>query len=139
MLAKPRHLVHCDRRYQNRLRRPQQNVGLTQNAQPFWKNAQAAALQKGCGRNREILSPFGARPGAAQALWALKLARRNFPVGVLVPKMVPMGSVSDTYRPMPVPKSAEETPEKCRPDAKSSALLETCPCGSPLEGLRRES
>ena len=49
--------------------------------------------------------------------------------------MVPMGSVSDTYSPMPVPKSAEETPEKCRPDAKSSALLEKYPCCSPLDGV----
>ena len=60
---------------------------------------------------------------AAQPSWALGLARRKFSIWVLAPKMVPMGSVSDTYRPMPVPESAEETPKTCRDDAKSSALL----------------
>ena len=76
---------------------------------------------------------------ASQASRALGLARRKFSIGVLAPKMVPMGSVSDTYSPMPVPESAEETLKKCPDDAKSSALLEKCPCGSPLEGLRTES
>ena len=56
--------------------------------------------------------------------WAFGLARRKFSIGVLTPKMAPMGSVSDTYSPMPAPESAEETPGKCRDDAKSTALLE---------------
>ena len=60
---------------------------------------------------------------APQPSWALGLARRKFSIGVLAPKMVPTGSVSDTYSPMPVPESAEETPKKCPDQAKSSALL----------------
>ena len=36
--------------------------------------------------------------------------------------MVPMGSVSDTYRPMQLSKSGEETPKTCRADAESSPL-----------------
>ena len=116
--------------HQNRPRRPRKNVGLTQNPQPFWENAIAAALQKDRGQNRKILSPFGTCPTAAQPGWVLGPARRKFSIWVLAPKKVPMGSVSDAYRPMPAPEAAEETPEKCRPDAKSSALL-----GNPLPPL----
>ena len=81
-------------------------------------------------RNRKILSPFGQHPMASQASRALGLARRKISIGDLAPKMVPMGSVSDTYSPMPVPESTEETLKKCRDDAKSSALLEKRPCSS---------
>ena len=75
-------------------------------------------------RHRTILSPFVACPRAALCSWALGLAGRKFSIKGLAPKKSPMVSNSDTYRPMPAPKSAEETPQKCRPDAKSSALLE---------------
>ena len=56
-------------------------------------------------------------------------------IGRMLARWCTVGSISDTYRPMPAPKSAEETPQKCRPDAKSSALLEKWPCSSPLEGV----
>ena len=92
--------------------RPLEGVWTTlQNPQPFWDVPQG------------------------QPSWALGLAGRKFSIAALAPKNVPMGSVSDTYRPMPAPKLAKETPQKCRPDAKSSALLEKRPCSSPSEGV----
>ena len=71
-----------------------------------------------CVRYRKILSPFGKCPTAAQPSWALGPAGRIFSIGVLAPQMMPMGSVSDTYSPMQLSKSAEETPKKCR-DARN--------------------
>jgi hypothetical protein len=86
-----------------------------------------SAAGQSCGRYREILTPDGKRPTAAQPSWALGLAGRIFAIGILGTKMVPMGSVSDTYRPMQLSKSGEETPQKCRADAKSSPLWGSAP------------
>ena len=72
---------------------------------------------------------------------ALGPAGRIFSIGVPTPKMVPMGSVSDTYSPMPVSKSAGETPVKCPKIANPSALLGSAPPSCPAQlgcGRHRE-
>ena len=82
---------------------------------PLWGSAPPSCpAQLGCGRYHKILSPFGKCPTAAQPSWALGPAGRIFSIGVLAPQMVPMGSVSDTYSPMQLSKSTEQTPKKSR-------------------------